>query len=420
MENFPKKKTFGEKIRTLTGAIGLSALTLFSDSDALTLKSDANFFSDKKSKTEKLLELEKNELESSEKNLKEMAFSLIKADLKISELQDVLKKINLWIEEKFKYQNFADTNKKEEISKEIEYLKERKKRFEDILNDKLSYVISLREKNKNSKELEAKIKEIKRSIFFFEIGRKWVLDNINNPKYFDRLFKEKYKDYLLRLKNSKHLSMSISKKDLEDYIKKVTENSLNSRKMQASDDRYIISSDINKSYSKISNSLQNSDLDLHSFYYENEDKLYFGINDDSLETIHSAIHEYTHKVTKGCQMLPVSTVELLSKSFSTKNALMHIKSGVDTLEVLSYYSDPAEIYARKKQFEYDLERFGVKKNEDKFTMEHYKKAILLKEKGLLNEESEIFLYIIKPEMMEKVMNEISKSDFDNKKYKDIA
>jgi hypothetical protein len=422
MENLskiPKEKTIGQKIRTLTVAIGLSALSLFSDSDALTLKNDAIFFSDKKPKTEEFFELEKNKLESSKKNLKEMAFFLIKADLKISEAKNIIKKINVCIE-MAKYQNFTDEKEREEILKEIEYLKERKKTFEKILNDRLSYVNNIKEKNTNSIELEAKVKEIRKSIFLLEVGRKWVLDNINNPKYFSRLYNEKFKDYLLRSKNGKHQSMSISKKDLEDYIKKVTENSLNSRKMQASDDRYVISSDIEKSYSKDSDGSQNSDLDIFAFYSEKEDKPYFGINDDSLEIIHNAVHEFTHKVTEGSKKLPVSTIELLGKSFSVKNIVMHIKSGVDTLEVISYCSDPVEMYARKKQFEYDLERLGIKKYEDEFTMEHYKKVILLGEKGLLSEESELFLYMIKPEMMKKVMNEISKSDFDNKKYKDIA
>jgi hypothetical protein len=54
-----------------------------------------------------------------------------------------------------------------------------------------------------------------------------------------------------------------------------------------------------------------------------------------------------------------------------------------------------------------MERLGIKKYGEKFTMEHYEKLLKLKKEGKLFDNSIEFLDRIKPEFIEQVMNTIA-------------
>ena len=231
-----------------------------------------------------------------------------------------------------------------------------------------------------------------------------MLDNIDNPEYFERLKKEGSKDL-----------PNLSFEDVKKYVEKWQAY----RFLQVRDDNFVISKDIQKSYES---SGGDSTMYVGGFYRPTNQKVYFPLNQDSLSSIELAIHEYTHKVTKANYYIPLNSIKLFIEAFDSSSVIANygtIKelSGRKSLE---YLSDPTEMYARKKVFEYDLERLGVKKYGEEFTKEHYLKVLELKRKRQLSGGSCEFILSIKPEMMERVMNEIAAIGLNQEEVENIT
>ncbi len=252
-------------------------------------------------------------------------------------------------------------------------------------------------KENYDKNIKKEFEKIKKLLSVYDAGRKWVLDNINNPEYKKRLYKEEMSS-----------NSSLSKEELENE----TSVDIEIRKEQALDSNFIISKDIKKSYGK-------TDNNIGAFYKlgGGSNTVYLPIEADSVEAINYAIHEYSHKVTLGNNLISEESTKLLSNAFDSLSVVSHLSGALskDTLENILYFSDPTEMYARKKQFDHDLEVLGIKKYEEKFTLNHYLRALKLQKEGKLNHGSSEFLYSIKPKMMIKVMNEIANNQ-DNKTF----
>lgn len=250
--------------------------------------------------------------------------------------------------------------------------------------------------------IEEKVNDIQKIISYYDIGRQWVLDNLKDPIYIKR-FKQENKESF----------PDMSTTELEEYIKK----EISLREKQASDDKFLISKDIESSS-------RDKGRNLEAFYNPDNDKVYLPVNDnDSLRAINNIIHEYSHKITKANEFLSKKAIKLFLEAFSDSSTISHFRFTTDIgdiSKIINYFSNPTEIYARKKVFEYDLERLGVKKYEEKFTMEHYKKVLELQSEDKLSKGSNEFINIIKPQMIEKVMNEIAGIDYQKEQTKNIT
>lgn len=73
------------------------------------------------------------------------------------------------------------------------------------------------------------------------------------------------------------------------------------------------------------------------------------------------------------------------------------------------FADPAEIDARKRQLEYDLDQNGVWKYGEKFTPEHFQKAQTLEKAGKLSHGAADIIKYLKPEKLAEIINTIAES-----------
>ena len=385
MEKFPKSDK-GEKIRNIVGTAsiaGLSALAILSAEKSPETKKEVNSPKEK-------IEWNRNELEANESIKKEVAVVLAK-----QWLQECIHVFNRSIEDFSKeYIHRKLTGQIEdypEISTEqlgimLNGYIECKKSNENELKN-LKDVKNLQKSDNIENVVESNVNNIKQIISNYDIGRQWVLDNINNPEYLERLKKEEEKS-----------DPDMSKSDL----RKKTEMDKLIRTTGASDRNFKLSSDISKSYGPTNKSVG-------AFYNTLENKTHFPLDADSSVAVEYAIHEYAHKVTRANNFLSPRAIELFSNAFDSLSVVSNL-SGVssnDTVENVQYFSDPTEMYARKKVFDHDLEILGVKKYEEKFTMEHYLKVLNLQKEGKLSSGSNQFLYSVKPKMIIKIMNEIA-------------
>lgn len=291
---------------------------------------------------------------------------------------------------------------KPQTPKNLEHKKDLERKLEE--HQRGLRVLENLEKNKEipSTLVEEKINDIQKIISYYDIGRQWVLDNLKDPIYIKR-FKQENKESF----------PDMSTTELEEYIKK----EISLREKQASDDKFLISKDIESSS-------RDKGRNLEAFYNPDNDKVYLPVNDnDSLRAINNIIHEYSHKITKANEFLSKKAIKLFLEAFSDSSTISHFRFTTDIgdiSKIINYFSNPTEIYARKKVFEYDLERLGVKKYEEKFTMEHYKKVLELQSEDKLSKGSNEFINIIKPQMIEKVMNEIAGIDYQKEQTKNIT
>lgn len=124
------------------------------------------------------------------------------------------------------------------------------------------------------------------------------------------------------------------------------------------------------------------------------------------------VHEFAHSINIGGWLLTEKAQELYKKAFNSEKLNLGQRAYNEDYQKkygISYYSNPTEMDARKKQFEYDMERLGVKKYGEEFNDEHYKKIIELENEGKFSDGASEFIQIIKPEFMKQIMNEIADS-----------
>jgi len=232
------------------------------------------------------------------------------------------------------------------------------------------------------------LEKIKSLIYLYDKGREWVLHNIADPKYLERLKDEVVSSF-----------PGISE---EDFQIKFNEIILN-RIKQALDDNFVLSKNIQVSFESL-----NGDGQVESFYNKNKNEVNLPLDADSSKALLFALHEYAHKVTNANKLLTSKEIALFSEAFDSssvaKNLFLEGSNG-DVLYNISYYSNPTEMYAEKKGFEYELEKFGIKKYGEKFTMKHYEEVI--KNLNKFSDPSKGFIFSVKKEMFERVMNEIA-------------
>lgn len=125
------------------------------------------------------------------------------------------------------------------------------------------------------------------------------------------------------------------------------------------------------------------------------------------------IHEFTHSMTYGDLLMSDKATELYKKSYTDEKLSAGEKHYDDNYKKTygaEYYNNATERDARKKQLEYDMDRFGIKKYGEIFNETHYQKLLELQKEGKLSRGAEEFLRMTKPEYMEQIMNEIAANE----------
>ncbi|HEU0085438.1 MAG TPA: hypothetical protein VFQ59_00565 [Candidatus Paceibacterota bacterium] len=403
MEKFPSnnKRNIGKNIRNIAGGIGVSALAFFAEK---ALEGSEINVSNNKNNIENKIEWERNELEFQEGSMENMAFNLAKKEIRYEEdfrshmerIQYLEKLIREYVAE-IDYRESNGKPSDKYVQKTTEELRIAIGDNEKLISLCQVMIDQLAKKKEILPELvKEKIKEIKKKIFFYDIGRQWVLDNMKNPEYSNRL-KEEYRSDIL------------TGNELKEYL----ELARSYRIHKASDGNFVISQNITESHG-------NSAGNVEAFFDASTQTVFFPLDIDSVNAVNYAIHEYAHKITTGNIFLSSKAISLFKDAFNSLSMLENVDSNANILKIISYYSDPTEMYARKKVFEHDLEVLGVKKYEEQFTKEHYLKALQLEKEGKLNNDSREFLLIIKPNMIEKVMNEIADADFNEKEVEGMV
>jgi hypothetical protein len=122
-----------------------------------------------------------------------------------------------------------------------------------------------------------------------------------------------------------------------------------------------------------------------------------GANKFFYETI---LHEILHESTQYEKGMSYKSIETLEKSFKTKYK-------DEPKEEREYYNDAGELIVRKQILDLEMEKLGLKKYGEKFTNEHYKKLLILKEENKLSSDALDFISHIKPEDFPKVINDLA-------------
>ena len=428
MENFkfkvPEKTSTGKKIRKIAGVLGLSLASYLGGDKLLNDKFEENKdLTSGKENTEQLSELTKqkdfeyqrNELEEDKEKMEDIAYQTAKekfiseesfksfVDMIVFEEENI-KLLEEEIERRKKggkpteqYKNQSN----EELDDSLIFLRSILDDDKAELKEKMLFLKNQDRSKFPSEKIQETYEKIKKTILSYDIGREWIVDNMQNPKYRERLKKEYKASY----------SYS-SREDLDMYI----DNIVFRRTQLAEDSNFVLSKDITKSFSE----KEEESINISAFLKNINNKVYFKIDEDTLSAVETSIHEYAHKATEAeLSMLP-ATINLLLSAFDSTSTISNLsETGTDLKKMIEYYSSPTEMYARKKVFDFDLEKFGIKKYEEEFTNKHYLKARKLLEEGKLKMGSQQFMYIIKPKMMKKVMNEIASLDTDSTNFKKV-
>jgi len=240
-------------------------------------------------------------------------------------------------------------------------------------------------------KVQEKIDEIKKIIECYEIGRQWVLDNINNPEYIERSATENRATF-----------SDLPENKVKEYINK----KIVFQKQRVSKGNFTL--------------VKSGDNPV--FRWNN---IFFPLYTDSVDAVRSSIHEWIHALEEDSTLTRdrgdrVSRILLNAPDSLSIVENLNGQFDKDISRNLRYFSNPGEIRARKKLLDYDLERLGVKRYGEEFNMEHYQKAIKLREEGKLSQDASEFLYIVTdPKKVVRIMNKIADSG-SNKKNKHIV
>lgn len=122
-----------------------------------------------------------------------------------------------------------------------------------------------------------------------------------------------------------------------------------------------------------------------------------------------ALHEHQHKVTEGKRDLSLKAKQLYGKAFSPDKINPELRSQEGYVE---YMSDPTEIDARKKQFEYELEKLTDWQYGDPFTEEQVLQVKKLQQEGKFTRGATEFIELIKGEYFIEIMNTLAQNESD--------
>lgn len=131
------------------------------------------------------------------------------------------------------------------------------------------------------------------------------------------------------------------------------------------------------------------------------------------------VHEFTHQVNAAGLAMSREARELYTTSFDDteinddpQNRVVR-SSGNSIEEDRLYHVNPTERDARKKELEFEMEKYHIKKYGEAFTDEHYIRLVELLKAGKLSRGSEQFMRLTKPEFMKEIMNTIADSGEGN-------
>jgi len=114
----------------------------------------------------------------------------------------------------------------------------------------------------------------------------------------------------------------------------------------------------------------------------------------------TVVHEMEHEITDGGLGMSERAKTLYQEAYNGPRK--DTKNG-------AYFSQPTELDARKKSFEFELEKNGVWKYGEPFTQEHLQKALQLEKEGKLTNDSQVFINYLKHDKIPEIMNTIAEN-----------
>lgn len=117
------------------------------------------------------------------------------------------------------------------------------------------------------------------------------------------------------------------------------------------------------------------------------------------------IHEFQHLLTYGNFYMSDYAKDLYRVAFDSSKVG---NSTIGAQTFLSRNSQPTEMDANRVQLSFEMERLGIKKYNEKFTLEHYKKLLYCLSKGLFTNQGAVdFLIVVKPRYVCQIFNTIA-------------
>jgi hypothetical protein len=210
----------------------------------------------------------------------------------------------------------------------------------------------------------------------YEKQRQWLFKIVNSPEYMARLEKE----------YNGHIPESVLK-DIENI---------------KNDSNFVVKD------------AEVASENVLAYYSPETKNVHFSAPGNYKEIKTTAVHEFAHE-SKDLELSPyakglytiASTDTNFTKEEKEKDSIYRKENGH------SYFLNPIELDARKKEFEYEMEQLGVKKYGDTFTKEHYDQIIKLRGEGKFLDGTDQFIRMIKPEYFIEIMNGIAKNDIED-------
>lgn len=252
----------------------------------------------------------------------------------------------------------------------------RKKNIEEIIKEATDYFDEIREYTQN------RVARDQEMYNHHDSQLNWLNSNIKSP------------EYIKRIQNFEGLALT----DVQKRLLLLNKNDYEGTSTSTSETKVITNTETGEV------------LDAKFKLRYSKDK------DDEHNYRMSAIHEGEHLLTANGKYMSQYAIDLYKKALN-KDAHVTVYGENDEKYIFSVngtdpLSEPNELDARKKTTEYFMEQSGIKKYEEKFTKEHYKKLLeLLKEDKVPNDVRQ-FLEMIKPEYIEQIMNTIADNSND--------
>lgn len=286
------------------------------------------------------------------------------------------------------------------------------------LNDQNIYLFELRNsllKAKNKVELENKdSKDIEEMLSSCNLRIDEQEDQLNNN---DKLIAKKNIIKMMTLIENVKLKL-VRHVGSEEYLDKLAKEMNISKKAAKAHQKVRLDNIENISYdlkspSRIS--IETGD-EGYAYYDKDEHKISLPYNlnvEDKNEVNYFNTvleQEILHSSTESNKGLSSQLKESLKEAFSYKKD--------EDIESNFYFSNPAELIARKQILDLEMEELGIKKYREQFNNEHYKKLLILKKEGKLSEGSSQLIDHIKPEEFSKIINELAQNTDNSSTNKD--
>ncbi len=244
-------------------------------------------------------------------------------------------------------------------------------------------------------------------------------EKIENEKMMKHIFKEKYKEIkenIKKFEEEKQEILKVRKSDayLKRLIKELDGGVEAAKKLQ--EKRVEKIKNLKFHLSNFSYSTKDDALGHHGYLPESD---YIAFANEGHEyNPYLGTHEYSHASDYGGENIPEGTKKVFKKDYTFKKRQTEFEKKYDSIHKekygKEYYSNPTEILARKAVFDTELEKLGIKKYEEEFTQEHYKKIKKLKKEGKLSRNSDQFFRMFERDALIMIMNTIAYQDWKEK------